>query len=140
MEIRMKSTLLFLFAAALYAAPVVCAQTQTRIEIPFAFTVGNTEHPAGVWVVTQKAANPGLLSFARQGGSETFFASTLPAAGEQNSDPARVMFNVYEGRYFLSELWRTGKAGIYFAPGKQERALLAARRQGEKMSVIAGSK
>jgi hypothetical protein len=136
----MKSTLLFLFAAALYAAPLMCAQTQTRIEIPFAFTVDNTEHPAGLWVVTQKAGNPGLLSFARQGGSETFFASTLPATGEQNSDPARVMFNVYEGRYFLSELWRTGKAGICFAPGKQERALLAARRLGEKMSVIAGSK
>lgn len=136
----MKSTLLSVFAAVLFAAPMVCAQTQTRLEVPFAFTVDNTEHPAGVWVVTQKAANPGLLNFARQGGSESFFASTLPAGSLQASDPARVVFNVYEGKYFLSELWRTGKAGIYFAPGKQERALLAAQRQSGRMSVIAGSK
>ncbi|MEJ5369468.1 MAG: hypothetical protein WHT08_14210 [Bryobacteraceae bacterium] len=136
----MKSTLLFVFAAVLFAAPMVCAQSQTRIEIPFAFTVDNTEHPAGVWVITQKASNPALLNFARQGGSETFFATTLPASGLQTPDAGRMVFNVYEGRYFLSELWRADKAGIYFAPGKQERALLAARRQAEKMSVIAGTK
>lgn len=136
----MKTRLLSVFAAVLLAAPIVCAQSQARIEIPFPFTVDSTEHPAGVWVVSQRASNPSLLNFSQQGGSESFFASALPAAGQQGSDPARVVFNVYEGKYFLSELWRTGKAGIYFAPGKRERALLAARMQAERMSVIAGAK
>jgi len=141
MEIQMeRTTMLSLFAAVLLAAPMICAQSQSRMEIPFPFTVDNTEHPAGLWTVSQRPANPHMLSFSREGGSQTFFASTLPAANQQITDASRIVFNVYEGKYFLSELQRAGKPGIYFAPGKAERALVAARLKGERVSVIAGSK
>jgi hypothetical protein len=137
----MKRNLLLVFAAVLLATTIVSAQSQVQIEIPFPFTVGKAEQPAGVWVVSQSSANPHLQTFHRVGGTEKFMAMSGPLYGPpRGPGAARAVFNRYEGQYFLSEVWRSGASGVRFVPGKAEREFIAARLQAEKVPVIAGTK
>jgi len=137
----MKRNLLFVFAAVLFATAIVSAQSPVQIEIPFPFTVGKAEQPAGVWIVTQSGTNPHLQTFNRVGGSEKFMVMTGPLYGSpQGSGTARAVFNRYEGQYFLSEVWRSRESGVRFVPGKAERVFIAARLQAVKVPVIAGTK
>lgn len=137
----MKRHLLFVFSAVLLAAPIITAQSQVMIEIPFPFIVGKAEQPAGKWVVTQSGTDPRLQTFNRLGGTEKFMAVTGPLYGSPHgSGAARAVFNRYGGQYFLSEVWRSRESGVRFTPGKAERELIAARLQAEKATVIAGTK
>lgn len=140
MEAQLKRNLLFVSAVVLFAATVASAQSRVRIEIPFPFSVGQVEQPAGVWLVSQSVTNPHLQVFARVGGTEQFMVMSVLLDGIQKLGPAHAEFNRYQGQYFLAGIWRAGGRGVAFPPGKAERELIQASVKADKLTVIAGTK
>lgn len=136
----MKRNLLFVFAAVVLATTIASAQSQVRIEIPFGFSVGGAEQPAGVWVLSQSTANPHLQTFQRLGGSERFMTMSMPLQGIQPQSSVHAEFNRYGGQHFLAAIWRSGTRGVGFAPGKAERELIEASVKADRLTVIAGTK
>lgn len=140
MEAQLKRNLLFVSAVVLFATTMVSAQSRVKIEIPFPFSVGQAEQPAGVWLVSQSVSNPHLQMFSRIGGTEQFMVMSLPLEGIQKLGPAHAEFNRYGGQHFLAGIWRSGAKGVSFAPGKVERELIEASMKTDKLTVIAGTK
>lgn len=93
-------------ALVLLAAPLVAAAQSERIvtQVPFKFTVGTVEMPAGEYIV-QLADERGvaLLTVGNPEGKRAVYVLTLANQGEKSQHPAMV-FHRYGDRYFLAEV------------------------------------
>lgn len=98
------SLLLVVTAATAMAQGTV---ESTKVAIPFAFSVGNEQLPAGKYVIS-KNGNTLLIRNTNGKGS----VATLPAQTVANDGQAaigRLVFNRYNDQYFLSEIWIPGE-------------------------------
>ena len=93
-------------ALVLLAAPLVAAAQSQRIvtQVPFKFTVGTVEMPAGEYIV-QLADERGvaLLTVGNPEGKRSVYVLTLANLSERSQNPAMV-FHRYGDRYFLAEV------------------------------------
>lgn len=80
-----------------------------KVAIPFAFSVGDTQLPAGTYVVS-KSGNTLLIQNTRGKGSAATLAAQTIANPQQGAE-GRLVFNRYNDQYFLSEIWIPG-AGL----------------------------
>jgi hypothetical protein len=105
------------------------AQAQSRINytanIPFAFTVGNTTLPPGLYTVTEikTADGAGILQIKAKGQDGVF---RLTDRVQINKARARtvLVFNQYGEQYFLAEMWRRGQSeGHLVRKSNRERAI-----------------
>jgi hypothetical protein len=111
------------------AAAVESAQAQSRINytanIPFAFTVGNTTLPAGIYTVTEikTADGAGILQLKAKG-RDGLFRLTDRAQVNNPRAGTVLVFNQYGEQYFLAEMWRRGEAeGRLVRKSDRERAI-----------------
>ena len=93
-------------AMVLLAAPLVAAAQSQRIgtQVPFKFTVGTVEMPAGEYVV-QLADERGvaLLTVGSPEDKRAVYVLSLANLSERSQNPAMV-FHRYGDRYFLAEV------------------------------------
>jgi hypothetical protein len=97
----------WLSAMVLLAAPLIAAAQTTPTErivtqVPFKFTVGTVEMPAGEYLV-QLAGETGVLTVANPDAKRSVFVLTVANLGKK-SPGAAVVFHRYGDRYFLAEL------------------------------------
>ena len=102
----------------------VQAQTGYRIQtnIPFDFTAGKTSLRAGIYSVDMISENALLVRSIDGKQRVLLLARQAEAGGKQK--PARIIFNRYGDRYFLSQAWVSGgDVGRELHPSGAERRL-----------------
>ena len=90
----------------LLAAPLVAAAQSQRIgtQVPFKFTVGTVEMPAGEYIVRlADERGVALLTVGNPEGKRSVYVLTVANLGEKSQHPAMV-FHRYGERYFLAEV------------------------------------
>lgn len=105
---------------------VGCVQAQAgyRIQtnIPFDFTAGKTSLSAGVYAVEMISENA-LLVRSIDGKKSVLLLARQAEPGRKQK-PARIIFNRYGHRYFLSQAWVSGgDVGRELHPSGAERRL-----------------
>jgi len=103
---RILATKIPLLAAAAIAvgmAPSVRAEDTIIANVPFAFTVGHIQMPAGEYVVTEEPEGSGLLSINTADGHHLAFTYTI-AANEGTPGKPQLVFEKLSGQYFLARV------------------------------------
>lgn len=112
--------------ALLWAAPQVMAQNVRVVaDIPFQFQVGQEARSAGEWTISRidSIAFP-VIRLRHLTNGQTMLAVGTPLYRLSNGPwEAKLVFNRYGDRYYLSEVWGDGGVGVYLMPSEEERAL-----------------
>lgn len=125
----MRGRIAMLFVALLAAAPLVMAQSRVTAEIPFAVTVHDREYSAGEWEILRLPAHTFTVRAISSDLRESFVLvmnSFEERTGRNGQWPAKLVFNRYGDKYFLSEIHFGQQHYGYAVPGKQEKALRVA--------------
>jgi hypothetical protein len=116
-------------------APTGSAQAQSslpiRAKIPFAFQAGPYKMPAGLYYVSLRRPDHAVLFEQRDPGKHAAaFLVVTPSEDGKIQTTARLVFNRYEDRYFLSAVWEeNSKLGITCTPSHEEKEILRAQNQ-----------
>ena len=124
----------------LISVPSVSAQTIAKAVVPFAFTVGQTELPAGNYVISS-VSDSAIAITDRNKGTSVFslFRSEQP---KTNDGTTKLVFHKYGDKYFLSQVARGfGGSVIQLPTSNQEKEaqIQNARRASDK-EVVVGAK
>ncbi len=106
----------------------VQAQSGYKVEgnIPFDFTVGETSLRAGIYSVEPISTN--LLLVRSIDGKKSVLRLARQAEPVGTRKPARLIFNRYGNRYFLSQAFWSGADGSEVTPSRAERHLAKENR------------
>ena len=107
-----------------------------RANIPFAFSVGNTQLPAGKYSVSRVLPNggDGLIEINSLAGKASAFRTTIPVTTGKPRNKATLVFHRYGDQYFLFQVWAAGvSTGLTFPPSRSERELQ--EKQTESMGL-----
>jgi|SRR6185437_3576481 len=130
------SLLLTMSAAAVHAQ-----SKRSIINIPFTFTVGHTTLPAGEYSVepNRKDSNSFWLIQSVKGNENVLFTTNSVWTSETKNN-SRLVFNNYDGQYFLSQIWNAGdNSGRELRMPRVERQLAKSHIQRETVIVIRGA-
>lgn len=123
--------------AAFTPAPAPLA-TPLRVDVPFAFTAGNTTLPAGRYTVKRNLVP--LLVTVRSADEKV--RTTLLMLGVKGRGPeqgGQVVFRLYGYDRFLGEVWGEGSSsGLGVPTSASERA--SARRGSDVVRVVVGAR
>ncbi len=112
---------------------VASANGQTlRADVPFPFTVGSQELPAGNYQVKSAISSGEAIRIESVQANDSAMRLTSQADGRANQ--ASLVFHRYGDRYFLAQVWTTQKDGRQLSVSRQERAIQ------KELSRIAASK
>lgn len=135
-----------LFAFSLFvllAASAASAHAQTtggaRFRVSFEFTAGGVRLPAGEYTV-RRASQGGLAYLVQSRDGRSAAAVTIQSnlRAKGNARPVQLTFNVYEGQYYLSEVWAAGDGnGVELSPSRAERYMAKKGSEAKRVSVIA---
>jgi hypothetical protein len=93
------------------------------VDLPFAFQVNNQQFPAGKYYVKADGGHPAV----RLQGVDcrrSVFSITAPISRGKTRDVASLVFNRYNDRYFLSQIWMAGdNSGRGLPAGSAEREI-----------------
>lgn len=123
---------------------VLLSQPSVRIkaDIPFAFEVGNQKVPAGEYMITGKQGERSILVST----SSEFVLSVLrnydlSSRGIKDGVEAKLVFNKYGDRYFLSEVWAPNDVAHGLLKSKNERTMvtstLITANQQDRVVILA---
>lgn len=102
---------------------VAQAQEPLAVNIPFDFVAGNTQLPAGEYMLKVWAPTHSLILISRKDSTASAFINTNAAAASEPQSESKLIFNRYGDRYFLSQVWEQGYS--------QGRQLLKSAREKE---------
>ena len=102
---------------------VAQAQEPVAVNIPFDFVAGNTQLPAGEYMVKVTGPTNTLILIARNDSTASAFMNTNAAVKSEPQSESKLVFNRYGDRYFLSQVWEQGYS--------QGRQLLKSAREKE---------
>jgi hypothetical protein len=119
-----------LLTAGAYAQPGVEAN------VPFAFSVGTTQMPAGVYRITVDSRNAFVTIHNYDNSATILSHAQREYAGEKSE---KLVFREVGNQYFLAEIWgEQGREGMKFrAPKPQTRLEVASQpsRSGNEVLV-----
>ena len=119
------------------AASVHAQSNRSTINIPFSFTVGHKTLPAGEYSVEPGRSDSNsswLIQSVEGNGSVLFSTSSIWTIETQKT--SRLVFNNYDGQYFLSQIWSVGdNSGRELYRPRLERQLAKSRILVEKVIV-----
>lgn len=134
----MKKQLICALAAVLLSAGYLCAQMSQSLSVtvPFDFQAGRAVLPAGHYKV-QFIAPQTILLRCETGRGAAMVVMNYIESLEPNTTP-KLIFNRYEEKYFLSQVWPYGKSGrvLLNDPAEKEAATLA-RAKATQTTVTA---
>jgi hypothetical protein len=124
------------------SAAIVHAQTKrSTINIPFSFTVGHKTLPAGEYTVEPNRGNSDNVWLVESTtGHDSVVFTTGSVWTRETQEDTRLVFNNYDGQYFLSQIWSAGdNTGRELRMPRLERQLAKSRIQREKVIVTRGA-
>ena len=130
------SLLLTMSAAAVHAQ-----SKRSIINVPFSFAVGHKTLPAGEYSVepNRKDSNSLWLIQSMKGQDSVLFATNSVWTSE-TQDNTSLVFNNYDGQYFLSEIWNAGdNSGRELHMPRLERQLAKSHIRRERVTVTRGA-
>ena len=122
---------LSLATAVLITASSIGAQAQSRnrqrliVEVPFAFSAGNTQLPAGEYNVSivNPSSSQSVVLIKSSDGQASVLLRTNDIIGRGTSR-AKLLFRRYDSRYFLAQVWMASESTGMAAPNsKAEKSL-----------------
>ncbi len=104
-------------AAALVLPFTAAAQAPhgVKAKIPFKFVAGDKMYPAGEYTIVPTSTNRSLV-LQKTDGKEMAVLAAGSARGESAPSSARLVFNTYDNRYFLSQVWDGGHESAFTLP------------------------
>jgi hypothetical protein len=128
---------MFSLLLTLTAASVHAQSKRSTINIPFSFTVGHKTLPAGEYTVEpnrQDSHNVWLIQ--SKIGHDSVLFTTSPVWTSETQEKTRLVFNNYDGQYFLSQIWNAGdNSGRELHMPRVERQLAKSHIQRERIVV-----
>ena len=123
------------FSAALGSALLIAQSSGAGVaEVPFDFQILNQTLEAGTYAVVQTNASSVLMLRNQDTGNSIAIMAGVNKSGKAGD--ARLVFNRYGDRYFLSQVWFAGdEIGHGLMPGKLEREV--AKTSTTKAGVLA---
>ena len=120
------------------SAAIVHAQSKRSIvNIPFSFTVGHKTLPAGEYTVQPNRSNSNNVWLVESiTGHDSVVFTTGSAWTRETQENTKLVFNNYDGQYFLSQIWSAGdNTGRELRMPRVERQLAKSRIHREKVIV-----
>ena len=108
--------------ATLISATGAYAQSFAKADVPFAFTVGSAQLPAGTYEISSSNAVATAIVIQNQETS----AAALSTVGREypRNTSAKLVFHRVGNQYFLAEIWRNSSAeGMSIPASKNEKDL-----------------
>ena len=98
------------------------AQSYAKADVPFAFTVGSAQLPAGTYEI--RTVGSGNSSIAIQNRESNAAAMSNVGREQPRNASAKLVFHRVGNSYFLAEVWRSSSAeGMILPTSKQEKEL-----------------
>ena len=134
---RILITICLLFTAATLFAQTTPSQRLMKVNIPFAFSVGDAKLPAGQYLLY--TVNPDWgIRFATIDGKHNAFVNTLPSYPSKPSENSRLVFRRYGNEYFLEQVWTTGDELVHSPlPSKKAMEIASSGERSETFTVVA---
>ena len=113
------------------------------IDIPFRFSVGGKTLEAGRYSVKRNSQSTSAYIIQSRDGSEAVIVLGVPSLGGGISqENAKLVFNNYYGRHFLSQVWMPEtNTGNHISPSKAEREfkreLASTNAQPQQVALLA---
>jgi len=131
--------LMTLIVAFSIAVPVVQAQqTIMTANVPFAFSVGDKQLPAGAYAVRENGPRQTLIQSADSANS---VLSIYYYAGPSRADETKLVFHKVGDRYFLAEIWTSARGqGLAVPESKLEKEMRASNsgpQSGVETMIVA---
>jgi hypothetical protein len=126
--------------SSLAATQVARAQESMVVNIPFAFTAGNVTLPAGEYRVQKMEQNSAVLLIHCWDARLATFVVTNPAQTKELQSQSKLVFNRYDNRYFLSQVWKAGSnrgRQLSKSPKEKEIAQLARIETKGEITLVA---
>jgi hypothetical protein len=121
--------LMTLIVAIAIAVPMVQAQTIMKADVPFAFTVGSNQMPAGSYEIRAMGGRATLIQ--SKDGHDKVLALCGPAGPSKAVDETKLVFKRYGDRYILSQIWTsTSGEGLQAPASNLEKELQSASNSG----------
>jgi len=115
------------------------AQGPIHITIPFDFAVGSKSFTQGEYLVRPNVMQS-VIAIQSANGQAAAMALTLPMQAHNESGKARLVFNRYGDRYFLSQVWANGSQGRELSKSTAERELIAQARSTKSVALVASGR
>jgi hypothetical protein len=128
--------LMTLIVALTITVPMVNAQsTIMTANVPFAFSIGDKQLPAGAYAVREM--DRATLVQSKDGGNSVL--GIYAYAGPSKADETKLVFNKVGDHYFLAQIWTSARGeGLAIPQSKLEKELRASNSgpQGGVETVI----
>ena len=128
--------LMILIVACSIAVPVVNAQqTIMTANVPFAFSIGDTQLPAGAYAVREE----GRATLVQSKDAVYSVLAIYNYAGPSKADDTKLVFHKVGDHYFLAQIWTSARdQGLAVPESKLEKELRASNSgpQGGVETVI----
>lgn len=101
-------------------------EQRIKVNVPFDFSVGDRDFPAGEYLVQRAEPRNGdlLVRVSSLNGKETTVRVTFPVMSLELKEKGKLVFTRYGDHYFLSEIWPVGShTGRALPKSKHEREL-----------------
>lgn len=120
---RNLSTILSLVVMSLMvSATSAYAQSYAKANVPFAFSVGQKQLPAGTYEVKAEGTASNAIMIRNTATGES--ALSVSRYEAPRSTEGKLVFNHVGDEYFLSQIWReSGSRGMSIPTSKREREL-----------------
>lgn len=123
----------------LISVPSISAQTTTKAAVPFPFTVGQTEMPAGTYIISPVSQS--AIAIRDTNTAKTVVSLVRPEQASASDATPKLVFRKYGSKYFLSQVSRGfGSAAMQLPTSKLEKEVRIASTRGvsvEKAVVAA---
>ena len=126
--------------SSMAATQVARAQEPMVVNVPFAFTAGNVTLPAGEYRVQKLERNSAVLLINCRDARAAAFVVTNPAQARELQSQSKLVFNRYDNRYFLSQVWTAGSTRgrqLRKSPKEKEMAPLARIETKGEITLVA---
>jgi hypothetical protein len=111
------------------AAQVAQAEQPMLVNIPFEFVAGTVTLPAGEYRIQKLDRNSGVLLINRMDPNASVMVVTFAAQAKELQSESKLVFNRYDNRYFLSQVWTAGSIrGRQLSKTPQEKELAQVAR------------
>jgi hypothetical protein len=130
---------LFVFSI-IVAAQAAQAQEPMLANIPFAFVAGNVTLPAGEYRVEKLDGNSAVLLIHCSDPTASVMVMTHAAEAKKLQTQSILVFNRYDNRYFLSQVWKAGSIRgrqLSKSPREKELARVASIETKAEVTLVA---
>lgn len=93
---------------------------RASVQVPFSFTAGGSEMPAGSYRISTDPNNPTILRVRNEAGDKTALCTVITRLSASESAKAQVVFDKVGEKRVLSEVYLPGVDGFQLAGTKGE--------------------